>query len=269
MTVSILGCGWFGMALGIELVSKGYRVKGSVTVAEKLPKLISAGIEPFVVKFESDKDVFDQGFFECDVLLICIPPKFRSGEGEEYLDKLKKMIGQIISHGIKRVIYISSTGVYGDKNRIVNELSDPESDTPSARSLRDAELLFEDQNDFASAIIRFGGLVGPGRNPGRFFAGKKAIPNGRAPVNLIHLTDCIGITISIIEADSFNSLFNAVCPDHPHKQAFYRNTALKSGLPEPEFIDELLDWKQVESIYVSPKLHYRFKVDNWANCSFD
>ncbi|HAP82964.1 MAG TPA: NAD(P)-dependent oxidoreductase, partial [Enterobacteriaceae bacterium] len=42
-------------------------------------------------------------------------------------------------------------------------------------------------------------LVGPGRHPGRFFAGKSG-PNGNHGVNLVHLEDVVGAISLLLEA---------------------------------------------------------------------
>jgi len=140
-------------------------------------------------------------------------------------------------------------------------------DTESGKILLEAERLLQSQTSFKTTILRFGGLVGPGRHPGRFFAGKKDIPNGRAPVNLIHLNDCIGIGLAVIEQNTFGHLFNAVSPAHPQKADFYTNAALQGGLPAPEFLDELSNWKIVNSAEL-PVLGYEFKVKNWDNLTY-
>lgn len=260
MVVSILGCGWYGKALAISLIEKGFIVKGSSTSADKLKQLSKEDIIPYSVQFDADHENFDARFFKCDVLVICIPPKFRKGETAGYLPKVKRIINAILQYQITKVIYISSTSVYGDHNSEVNESDDPQPDTESGAILLEAEKLFQNETAFKTTIIRFGGLVGPDRDPGRFFAGKKDILNGMAPVNLIHLQDCIGISSAIIEKDAFGYLFNACSPDHPQKEDFYRQAALKAGLPAPEFIHELKDWKVVGSIYLEEVLDYGFKV---------
>lgn len=269
MTISVLGCGWYGKALAISLVQKGIAVKGSATSLEKLEQLASSGIAPFLVQFSADKEQFDPAFFDCDILVISIPPKFRKGETADYLPKIRSMISVIFKYQIKKVIYISSTGVYGDRNREVDELSDPQPDTDSGNLLSEAETLFRTEASFKTAIIRFGGLVGSGRHPGRFFAGKTDIPNGMAPVNLIHLQDCIGISTAIIEKDTFAHTFNAVTPDHPQKADFYKEAALKAGLIAPEFIHELKNWKIVNSSNLAGLLDYHFKIQHWSDCTFN
>jgi nucleoside-diphosphate-sugar epimerase len=268
MVVSILGCGWYGMALAGELVKQGITIKGSTTSEQKLAKLADIGIQPYLVQISADSESFDSQFFECDVLFISIPPRFRKGETAGYISKLQRIIQAIQQYQISKVIYISSTAVYGDHNSVADELTVPIPDTESGLVLLEAEELLQQQTSFKTTILRFGGLVGPGRHPGRFFSGKKDIPNGRAPVNLIHLYDCIGISIAILKQNAFGFVFNACSPDHPAKADFYCRAAFQAGLPVPEFLDELDRWKMVDSVNLSAILHYEFKVDSWVNCSF-
>lgn len=268
MIVSILGCGWYGKALAKELLQKGIVVRGSATSAEKLNVLRELGITPHVVRVNEDGTNYDADFFKCDILVISIPPGLKKGEGSTYLPKIKHIIQAVLQNNIQKVIYISSIGVYGDHNKTITETDEPNSDTESGKILLEAENLFRSQSSFKTAIVRFGGLVGPGRHPGRFFAGKKDIPNGLAPVNMIHLDDCVGIGSAIIEKNAFGHLFNACSPDHPAKEDFYKDAALKGGYEAPEFIHELKNWKIVESVNLKPILNYTFKIQNWKDCSF-
>lgn len=261
-TVSIMGCGWFGLSLATALIDKGLTVKGSSTSADKLPILAAANIEPYLVNFLAGDETYDPLFFECDILWICIPPKIQGGNGQEYLYKIQRIINAVKIHQIKQIMFISSTGVYGDVNATVNELSLPGPDTASGRTLVLAEELFKEQAVFQTTIIRFAGLIGPGRDPGRFLAGKKAIPNGNAPVNLIHLTDCIGICYAILAKEAFGYTYNACSPAHPTRDDFYTKAAIHSGLEVPEFIMEKMNWKIVESINVDTILHYKYMVDD-------
>jgi len=262
MTISILGCGWFGLALAKALVKEGITVKGSTTSAEKMELLSAEGVQPHLVQIDADSQTFDPEFFQCDILIISIPPRFRKGEAADYLPKIKSIVHAIEQAGIIKVIYTSSTGVYGDHNSEVNEHKEPLPDTESGKILLEAEKFLQSQTAFKTTVLRFGGLIGPGRHPGRFFAGKKDIPNGRAPVNLIHLDDCIGIGLAVIGQNAFGNLFNAVSPAHPEKAEFYTRAALQAGLPVPEFVDELNNWKIVNSIELSV-LGYEFDMKNY------
>lgn len=263
MTVSILGCGWYGLPLAKTLVANGIKVNGSTTSAGKLETLSEAGIKPFLIDLSVDDAADDSEFFTCDVLVIAIPPKSRSAEGEKYVPKLQRVINSINQNQVQKVIFISSTGVYADLNMEVNELTDPQPDSISGKILYEAEELFRQQIKFKTTIIRFGGLIGPGREPGRFFAGKKDIPNGLAPINLIELSDCIGITEAILNKNAFGYTINACSPHHPLKFEFYTRAAEKAGLVKPEFASELKEWKIINSINVDRVLGYQYKIENW------
>lgn len=258
MTVSILGCGWYGMELAKTLANKGIKVKGSTTTPEKLQAMANEGIEAFLIDLEPDNKVYDVAFFECDVLWVSIPPRARAGQGAEYLNKLSYLIPIIKSNNIRQVVLISSTGVYADNNIEVTEHDEPKPDTEAGKVLFAAENLLKAETDFSTTIIRFGGLIGPGRDPGRFFAGKTGIANGNAPVNLIHLNDCIGISLAILDKKAFGHTYNAVSPTHPTRVAFYTLEALRSKLPAPEFVAEKNNWKIVGSMNVPEILGYDF-----------
>jgi NAD dependent epimerase/dehydratase family enzyme len=66
-------------------------------------------------------------------------------------------------------------------------------------------------------------------------AGKENLSGGNAPINLIHLDDCIGIIKAIIEKEHWDSILNAVYPFHPTKKEYYTKTALKRGLIPPQY----------------------------------
>ncbi|MFD0764299.1 SDR family oxidoreductase [Mucilaginibacter lutimaris] len=263
MTVSILGCGWYGLALAKALIADGTKVKGSTTSAFKLPLLKAEGIEPFLADLSAGNLDDSPEFFICDVLVIAIPPKARSGEGAEYVPKLQKVLDATTKQGVKKVILISSTGIYADQNRELTEADDPEPDTTSGQVLYNAEELFKQQSSFKTTIIRFGGLIGPGREPGRFFADKKDIPNGLAPVNMIHQQDCVGFTMRVLNKDAFGYTFNACTPHHPPKFAFYAQAAAKAGLEAPEFLPELKEWKVISSVNNGKFLGYEYYIKNW------
>src|ERR1700761_9162718 len=229
-TVSILGCGWYGFSMGRALIEKGITVKGSTTSVSRLQQLTDAGIQPYQVNFTSVNETYDALFFECDILWVCIPPKVGTGNGEDYLNKIQSIINAIKSSEIKEVVFISSTGVYGDINSEVNELNEPKPESVSGTALLEAEHRLRQHAGFQTTIIRFAGLIGPGREPGRFLAGKKDIPNGNAPVNLIHLSDCIGISCAIVDKEAFGYTYNASSPSHPNRADFYSKAAVNLGL---------------------------------------
>lgn len=262
--ISILGCGWYGLALARALLSNGLCVKGSTTSPQKMEVLSQAGIQPYLVSFSAAGAVYDDDFFICDVLIVTIPAQARLGRGADFTSKIEQIIDCIKRHGVKNVVFISSTAVYADMNAEVDENTPPQPNTEAGRVLFAAENLFRTESLFKTTIIRFAGLIGPGRDPGRFFARKQQVPNGNAPVNLIHLDDCIGISKAIVDKNAFGYLFNGCLPHHPTRSAFYTNASLNAGLEPPQFIDELKEWKIVKSVNAEHILGYHFKVTRLA-----
>nr|WP_316788074.1 NAD(P)H-binding protein [Pedobacter frigoris] len=263
-TISILGCGWYGLPLAKKLAELKYNVKGSTTSVEKLPVLKELGIIPYIVDFQEEKESFDTDFFDTDLLIICIPPKRSTAEQGNFTKKIGKVINAA-EQKVKNIIFISSTSVYGDHNTHVNEFSIPMPDTISGKVMLAAETMLNNNNNFKTTIIRFAGLIGPNRDPGRFFAGKTNVPNGLAPINLIILEDCINLTIKIIELKAFGNLYNACIPDHPAKQSFYMKASENSGLTIPGFINELNQWKVVDSQNVPKLLNYQYSISKWSD----
>jgi nucleoside-diphosphate-sugar epimerase len=263
-TISILGCGWYGLAVAKSLVSDGYSIKGSTTTEAKLSILEQEGIKPFLIDFDLQKNQNESSFFESEILIISLPPKRHSGEHKEYPEKIRRIVEAGQSGKVQKILMISSTSVYGEVNRKTEEGEIPVPDTESGIAIFEAEQIVQNAQNISSTILRFGGLIGPGRNLAKFFAGKKDIANGLAPVNLLHLEDCIKLTQHIIAADAFGYVFNACSPDHPTRMDMYTMVSEISGLEKPYFLQELTKWKLIDGNEVSKKLNYKYLVNNWS-----
>lgn len=255
--ISVLGCGWFGLPFAKKLIDIGYLVKGSTTSAEKLAILAAAKIEPYLVDLSIDEQKDNSKFYDSDVLFICIPPKRNSPELEDYAKKIELAIRSTPIN--TQIVMVSSTSVYGDQNKIVDEDSETYPETDSGKVVLQAEHSLKNLKPNHHTIIRFAGLIGPDRDPARFFAGKKDIPNGLSPINMIHQKDAIGIACSIIEQSAFGRTYNGCAPNHPSKIKFYGSAAEKSGLEKPNFIEETTSYKTVSSKNVPKYLNYKFE----------
>lgn len=255
-TVSILGCGWFGFPLAKVLLAGGYTVMGSTTTADKLLKLAENNINGHLIHLPLNGE--DKAFFRSEILVLNIPPKKKP---EEFITNIKSIIPALKQ--VKHVLFVSSTAVYGDCNSAINETEPLRPETASGKALAEVENMLKAQPDFTTTIVRFAGLVGPGRHPGKFLAGKKNIANGLAPINLIHLDDCVALVCNIISQKAFGHIFNACSPSHPTRKEFYTSAARALALAEPEFIEEKARWKVIESNQSSTLLNYHYKIDDW------
>ena len=257
MQISVLGCGWLGLPLTEAMIQKGFVVKGSTTSQDKLPLLQAAGLIPYAIKLsvtvEGDVAGFPEG---SEILVIDIPPKAKEGN---FVDKLRIFLPHIEKAGIEKIIFVSSTSVYGDDNSVVTEETVPMPETESGRQLLEAEQILCDKFPQAT-IIRFGGLIGGERQPVKHLAGKTGLENPDAPINLIHRDDCIGIILKIIERGAWGEIFNGVAPHHPTRKEYYTDKAEAYGLPVPMFsVDAISNGKIISADKIMEKLDYSFR----------
>jgi nucleoside-diphosphate-sugar epimerase len=273
--ITILGCGWFGLPLAKSLLSKGYNVKGSTTSATKLKTLKEAKIMPFQIQLNEQEIIGNVSDFlhETDVLIIAIPPGLRkeilSSEEMTFINKMKTLIPYIEKSGIQKVLFVSSTSVYGDRFPIIEytESTQTHPDTESGRQLVLSEKLLQSNIHFKTTVIRFGGLLGEDRHPIKFLAERTQIENPDGPVNLIQREDCIGIIIKALDfayIDKWGETFNAVAPQHPTRKNYYQKKAQQFNLPLPNFVEDtkskgkIISSKKVETI-----LDYSFQKEIW------
>lgn len=266
-TVSILGCGWLGLPLAKHLHTIGYSVKGSVPSTEGFSKLEDTGISAFKIFLNPDINAdFDTDFFNSSTLIINFPPKRREDIEEFHPLQFKSLLKQIRNSAVENVIMISSTSVYANNNGIVTEENNNTPEKSSGKALRLVENMLMEEKSFTTTIIRFGGLIGYDRKPGRFLSAKKQVKDGYAPVNLIHQDDCIGVIHFVMKNDLWGEIFNACCPEHPSRKEFYTAAAKKDGFNIPEFSGTKSSFKIISPEKLTKKFKYNFKYTSPIDC---
>lgn len=233
--IAIVGLGWVGLPLARHLVSAGYEVIGSTTSAAKLAQIRSEGIE--VIQFELAPFPCGEGFaalFKADILVVMIPPRSRSQEAEFYLEQLKFLRDLINQSPIQQVLFVSSTGIYPD---LVRELPYDETFDLSIKNagnpiLLKAEQRMDIERMFQLTHLRFGGLMGADRMPGKYFAGKEQVA-GHTRVNFIHQQDAVSMLAWIIEKGLWDQVYNGVAPVHALRKEIYERNHLEYGMLLP------------------------------------
>lgn len=260
-TIAILGLGWLGLPLAENLQKQGYRIKGTVSSEEKAARLSDTGLEVSVLKlFSNAIDISNEDFFDTDVLIVNFPPARVDAIEKIYPNQLRQLLPYIKHSGIDNVIFISSTSVYPEINQTVSESDELRPDKASGIACLEAEQVLRLQQNFDTTVIRFGGLIGPGRHPHRFMRPGTVNTEGDKPVNLIVLDDCIGIIDHVIEENIRGEIINACCPLHPTRKEFYTAAAKAAGAEAPVFDrGSALQFKTVSSEKLTDQLGYGFK----------
>lgn len=235
--VAIVGLGWLGMPLALALTARGWQVTGSKTTQDGVEAARMCGIDSYPLRLEPqlvcDAEDLD-ALMNVDALVITLPAR-RSGEGEDfYRQAVQEIVDTALAHHIPRIIFTSSTSVYGNAQGTIKESSPRDPVTSSGKVLKELEDWLHHLPGTSVDILRLAGLVGPGRHPGRFFAGKSA-PDGQHGVNLVHLEDVISAITLLLQAPKGGHIYNICAPLHPAREIFYPQMARELGLETPVF----------------------------------
>ena len=265
-TVLMLGCGWLGLALARSLAASGHRVLGTTTSPEQLPALEAAGAEPNLLRLGADfggpaDALLHRLLRAADVLVLNVPP--RTAAAGAYPTLLRPVHRAVAAAGTKHVLFVSSTSVYPNEPRLMRE-ADAVSNRDAASDILRAEGHFVPRyGQWKSTVVRLGGLIGPERAPGRFLAGRRDLAQGNAPVNLVHLTDVVGVLSAVIEHNAWGHTLNVCANQHPLRRDFYPAAAKHIALESPTFLAENgISGKTIDSSLVRQVLPYQFQYDD-------
>ena len=259
--IGIIGCGWLGLPLAKEFISNNYKVKGSTTTKEKLKILKNQGIEAYLIEIaeNSISDSIDSFLYELDILIVDIPPKIRKEVNTSYSEKIKRLIKQ--SNKVKNILFISSTSVYGSMQGKIDSNTITLPDSENGKEILKTENLVKNKNN---TILRFGGLIGEGRNPLKYLIQKNEVLNADAPINYIHQKDCIGIINAIISKGKWGETYTAVAPFHPSKIEYYNYICDYKKIKRLNFSNKKTEInKEIYDDRIKNELNYTFKFSDF------
>ena len=235
-SISIIGLGWIGLPLAEKLVLEGYQVIGSTRKEEKASQLNKKGLS--AVTFHLNPHPRGNGFnalFQSDTLVIGFPPKSRSQSPEFYFQQLS-FLKKLIDHSkVKKVLFISSTGIYpkeATKSEYDEEVALSKNNCGND-TLLEAERIISEKRSYQLSIIRFGGLMGADRILGKYLEGKENV-DGTSQVNYIHQVDAVNLCHWVMEENLWEEIFNGVAPFHPTKKEILIKNSTDFGFEMPK-----------------------------------
>jgi nucleoside-diphosphate-sugar epimerase len=260
--IGIVGLGWFGLPLAESLKAKGFEVLGTTTDDDKLKLLKEKSFHCLNLNLNQ---VVNQNealnfFEECNFCVINIPPS--KTNFSSYENQIKFLISFLPS--FCKVIFISSTGVYSDKIQTAVEDSKVLTDYNFTLQLFLTEKSLFSLLGEKLTVLRFAGLFGPNRNPSKYLAGKSDLANGKSPVNLVHLEDCIAFVEAVIENNTWGEIFNVCSTAHPSREGFYTFSCEKNNMSLPNFNteNETTIFKIVSNEKGKKRLNFKYKFDS-------
>ena len=238
--IGVLGCGWLGLGLAQSYVADDFVVHGSRQSKIDADSLEEQGIHGFAVQISENHVSGNLSEFLHGVsrLFLTLPPGIRKNPKRNFVAVIQQLLPHIHKSKVKKVVFTSSTGVYGPQQGLVTPNSVAQPQTESGRQLLEVETILLSQDGFLTQIVRLGGLLGGDRHPIKQLAKLPVVYNPEAPINLIHKSDAIGLVRFLADQAPWQNIYNGVAPWHPTKQEFYEQAAKEMQLPSPKFAEE-------------------------------
>ncbi len=263
-TISIIGLGWLGYPLAQELLLQGFFVKGSTTSVEKQAKLLAEGISAHQLTLNPQPEGTLNELLEADLLIVNVPPKAGKFGEDFHPEQMRHLAEAVRKSPVRWVIYVSSTSVYPELNRVVHEDDVQTPEESAAPALVRAEKIWQalQTDDFRVTVLRCGGLMGYDRQAGKYVA-SRTIDSGSVPVNYIHRDDAVGLITAVIE-QGLTGVYNVVAPQHPSRAEVYRDSCTKHGYTLPTFVepDNPVSYKIVQSEKLLAQTDYIFQYSS-------
>ena len=232
MRVAVLVCGYVGLELCRQL-GDDHEVVGVRRSADGIDRVEATGARA-VRADVTDADSLD-AVPDVDWLVFAASSGGRDAEAARavYVDGLATAIATFAARADPpdRLVYTSSTGVYGDHDGDwVDEATPLDPATPKAEVLVEAEETALDA-PFDATVARFAGLYGPGRyRLERYLEG----PVTEGDLNMVHRDDAAGAVAHLLETGAGRGEVVLVVDDVPvSKWAFADWLADECGRERP------------------------------------
>lgn len=203
-TVGILGMGYLGMHLCSYLTTFE---NSWGTYFTKVPENLPPTVQPICFHWEDQTTWAALPEYETTTVLT-IPPVLKMHRDER--KRLEEWAKWMNEHRplMRKLIYISSTGVYPLETGIWHENTEVLPDSPSGKLRRETEKVLE--NYFDLWVIRPGGIYGPHRHLAQRLLNNQLIPQSQKPIHRIHVSDLAALVVHLIEQEPSIRCVNAV-----------------------------------------------------------
>lgn len=256
MQFLIIGCGDIGLRLAnkLTLAWPASSITGLISSTKRAEMLQQHGIEPLIVNLDSEDAFVLPHTLELNQLgIFYLAPPDRQNLADN-------RIGRVLNglNGFpKKLIYISTSGIYGNHNGDwVNELTPATPLTDRAKRRVDAEqrLLAWHKQGADISILRVPGIYGPGRLPlAKLETSQPIIDPKEAPyTNLIHADDLAEVCFATLLRGQTGEIYNVGDGQPTTISHYYQLVAHIAGLPEPQTIS----LAQAQQQYTAQRLSF-------------
>lgn len=237
----IVGCGYVGRAVAMELIRRRHQVCGVRRSEAGRAEMEEAGIIPVIadVTVANTLDALPQ---DCEWVVNCAAAG--GGGAEEYrrlyLEGNRNLVERLSAVPPKKFVYTSSTAVYKqDDGSVVDETCPGLASAGTAGVLVETEHCILDaatNQGFPAVILRVAGIYGPGRGYWlrQYLAGTAVMEDdGSRRLNMIHRDDLVAAIMAALEYGKPGEVYNAVDDSPPTQREVYEWLSGRLGRPLP------------------------------------
>lgn len=233
MRVLIAGCGYVGCALAPRLVEEGDEVLGLRRRPEGLP----SGVRPLAADLTDPRSL--EAVPTVDAVVYAASAGGRTEEAYRgaYVEGVEHLLARLehSSPGLRRVVFVSSTGVYPQRDGSwVDEDSPTEPEGFRGQSLLEGEARVRATG--RGHVLRLAGIYGPGRTSliERVRSGRATVaPGGPRYTNRIHRDDAAEALRVILRAEAPPPLLVGVDSAPAPEREVLGWLAARLGAPPP------------------------------------
>jgi nucleoside-diphosphate-sugar epimerase len=236
----IIGCGYLGRRVARHWTAQGGTVFALTRSPDHAEEFRHWGLTPMVGDITNAASL--AGLPQVDTILFAVGLDRGTGQSQRdvFVGGLDNVLNQI-QGPLRRLIYISSTSVYGQNlGEWVDESSECRPESPNGQVCLDAERLLQQKVPQAN-ILRLAGIYGPGRVVARIEAlraGQTPEGNPNAWLNLIHVDDAVAAVLACERRGAPGETY-LVCDDHPcRRREYYSLLAAMVGAAAPFGLSE-------------------------------
>jgi nucleoside-diphosphate-sugar epimerase len=260
--ISVLGGGWLGLPLAQYLAAQGYAVQVSRTTVAGVQQVRERGLGAQEVNLAAEAPLADGPFWQVPTMLIAVPPQTGQPAAQQ-VAQYQRLAERLRASGVRHVLYVSSTSVYGEANAEVTEATPLAPQKPGGQVVRALEEVLQQEPALQTTVLRFGGLIGYDRLPTDAAAIGRRSRAADTPMNVIHRDDCVRIIHEIVRQGAWDEVFNAGTDAHPTRREYYAVAAAARGFALPDMGPvQALPYKVVNSAKLKATLNYQFLYPN-------
>lgn len=234
----IFGCGYTGERVAWRRVFAGERVLAVVSRPSRAQHLRSYGIAS--VSWNLDDDSPPPAFpAEAPQPVAYLVPPPREGQDDARIAQALSVLPPLAS----RVVYVSTTGVYGNRDgAVVTEDDEPHAESPRAGRRLAAETRLRewaDQHNVPWIILRVPGIYGPSRIQLATVNERKPMLSvaDAGPGNRIHVDDLAAAIEAAAAAPVDSQIINVGDGDPMTNTEFVAEVARQMGVEAPPQLD--------------------------------